>query len=84
MEKISEKMLEVIKIIHKRGGVASAHEIYKDSKEKSKIAYVTIQKYLKELIDRKLVIEIIDDKNPEGKVKRYSIDYNYVHQMEDE
>lgn len=83
MEKISEKMLEVIKIIHKRGGVASAHEIYEESKKQSKIAYVTIQKYLKELEGMNIVVSL--EKHPErikgkkSKIIRYSLNYDFLH-----
>lgn len=73
MEKISKKMLEVVKAIHDRGGVASAHEI----SEQSKISYVTTQKYLKELKNMKIITEIIEDKT-QGKIKRYSINYDFL------
>jgi len=83
MEKINKKMLEVIKIIHKRGGVASAHEIYEESKQESKIAYVTIQKYLEELEHMKIVVPLEKHsekiKGKKSKIIRYSLNYDFLH-----
>jgi response regulator of citrate/malate metabolism len=70
-------MLEVIKTIDRRGNTATANEISKDSK----ISYVTVQKYLKELEQMNIII--LDKKSDKvtgqkSKIIRYSLNYKYL------
>ena len=67
--KISKKALEIVRWIHKLDGAATANEI----KKKSKISYVTVQKYLKALEKLKIV------KSSEHKSRKYySVNYDYL------
>jgi len=76
-KELNEKMLEVIKIIDKRK-LITANEI----SEMSGISYITVQKYLNELKNEGIVIEALEDKS-QGKIKRYSLNYKYLHSKED-
>jgi len=77
-EELSEKMLHLIKTLNRIGGVASVHKISKETK----ISYITVQKYLKELEALKIVTkEIYSDRETSGKRSRtilYKLNYDYL------
>ena len=50
---LNSKEREILRIIHKTGGSMSANEIA----EKTGLAYVTVRKYLKRLIDEGVLEE---------------------------
>lgn len=50
---LNSKMRDIINILHKRGGLMSAHEIA----EETGIAYITVKKYLKILEEQEVIIK---------------------------
>ena len=52
-QELNTKMREIIRIIHKKGGAMSTHEI----SEETGISYVTVKKYIKELVKRGVIEE---------------------------
>jgi len=52
-QKLNSKMREIIRIIHKKGGAMSPNEIA----EQTGLSYVTVQKYLKQLLEQGVLIE---------------------------
>jgi len=53
-KQLNGKMREIIRILHKHSGVMSEHEISKETG----FSYVTVRKYLKELVKKGLVMEV--------------------------
>ncbi len=51
---LSSKEREIIRILHKKGGFMSTHEISKETG----FSYVTVRKYLKELVKKGILKEI--------------------------
>lgn len=50
---LNSKEREIIRILHKKGGSMSAHEIVRETG----LSYVTVRKYLKRLIDEGVLEE---------------------------
>jgi len=51
---LNSKEREIIRIIHKKGGAMTPHEIAKETG----MSYVTIKKYLKILYEKRLIVEV--------------------------
>jgi len=60
-KKLNSKMRDILLAIHRKSGSMTAHEIAKETG----MSYITIRKYLKELIKKGVLIE-------HGKKKNYS------------
>lgn len=71
--KVSKKEVEIVRIIHDRGGSATAHEI----SDKSGISYITVQKYLKRLKKDKMIVSV-----EKGNKIEYSLNYDFIHRKE--
>lgn len=74
---LNKKVSQIINFISKSENLATANEISK----KTGIAYVTVQKYLKQLLEQKILITINKDDIKSGEKSKsvyYSIDYNYL------
>lgn len=52
-KQLNAKMREIIRIIHKKGGHLTAHEIA----EETGFSYITVRKYLKELVKKEVILE---------------------------
>ena len=52
-KELNAKMREIIRILHKKGGSLTAHQIAEDTG----FSYVTVRKYLNELVKRGVVLE---------------------------
>lgn len=50
---LNSKMREIVRILHKKGGAMSPNEIA----EETGLSYVTVQKYLKELLKKGVITE---------------------------
>jgi uncharacterized membrane protein len=82
---INSKMSEIIQVLHKQGGAMSANEISTETG----ISYVTVRKYIKDLIDHLIITEvmrksmgfvaIVKKKNKgRSRTKRYSLNYGVI------
>ena len=79
MKKIDKKMAEMIKQIHKKGGYMSTREVA----EATGFAYLTVEKYLKQLEEKKIVFDsgnksFVKKKNKRGAVKRWQLNYKLI------
>jgi len=52
-KKLNAKMREIVRILHKKGGSLTAHQIA----EETGFSYVTVRKYLKELVKTEVILE---------------------------
>jgi response regulator of citrate/malate metabolism len=61
---LNAKATSILKYIDDHGGMATAHEISKDTG----ISYKTVQKYLKMMLERKILTEQLhdDEEEPDG------------------
>ncbi|MCK5624881.1 helix-turn-helix domain-containing protein [Candidatus Pacearchaeota archaeon] len=79
---VNKKAMEILKSIHNSEGSMTANKI----SEKTGIAYVTVQKYLKALKETKLVVQkekgAKKKKGQKSKSIHYSLNYNYLHSKE--
>lgn len=50
---LNAKMREIIRILHKKGGSLTAHQIA----EETGFSYVTVRKYLDELVKKEVILE---------------------------
>lgn len=62
---LNSKMREIIRILHKKGGAMSPNQIA----EETGFSYVTVTKYLKELLKRGVIIEHGNKKESNQKTK---------------
>ncbi|MFA7708346.1 MAG: winged helix-turn-helix transcriptional regulator [Candidatus Pacearchaeota archaeon] len=67
---IKDKARTIIEYIHKVKGYATANEIA----EETGLSYLTVQKYLKELEDDKIILNV----NKGSKQKKYSLNYDKI------
>ena len=51
--KLNIKESKILQVLHREGGFMTAHELSK----KTGIAYVTVRKYVKKLIEERVLIE---------------------------
>ena len=51
-QKLNAKMREIIRVLHKKGGAMSPHQIA----EETGFSYITIKKYLKQLLEEGVII----------------------------
>lgn len=70
---LNSKERDIIGFIYRRGGFVSANEISKETG----ISYVTVQKYLKELLKKEIIIEEkskkLKKRTTKSQTKRYSL-----------
>ncbi|MCW8966228.1 MAG: MarR family transcriptional regulator [Candidatus Pacearchaeota archaeon] len=70
---LKSKERDMISFIYETGGFVSANEISKETR----IAYVTVQKYIKEFLKKEILIEEkskqLKKKTTKSQTKRYSI-----------
>jgi len=52
-KKLNAKMREIIRILHKKGGYLTAHQIA----EETGFSYVTVRKYINKLVKEGVIIE---------------------------
>lgn len=52
-KELNAKMREIIRILHKKGGSLTAHQIAEDTG----FSYITVRKYLNELVKRGVILE---------------------------
>ncbi len=52
-KQLNAKMREIVRILHKKGGSLTAHQIA----EETGFSYVTVRKYLKDLVDKGVILE---------------------------
>jgi len=52
-KELNAKEREIIRILHKKGGALTGHQIAEDTG----FSYVTVRKYLKELVKRGVILE---------------------------
>lgn len=52
-KELNAKMREIIRILHKKGGSLTAHQIAEDTG----FSYVTVRKYLNKLVEKGVVLE---------------------------
>lgn len=52
-QELNSKMRDILRVIHKKGGAMSAHEIAKETG----MSYVTVRKYLKELLKKEVLVQ---------------------------
>jgi len=52
-KELNAKEREIIRILHKKGGALTAHQIA----EYTGFSYVTVRKYLNELVKKRVIIE---------------------------
>ena len=52
-KQLNSKMREIIRILHKRSGAMSENEIAKQTG----LSYVTVRKYLKEMVKKGIIVE---------------------------
>jgi len=78
--RINSKITSIILSLHKKGGAMTANEISKDTK----IAYLTVQKYLRKLEEWRIIL-IIKDKGKRkihggkrSETKRYNLNYDLI------
>ena len=57
-KELNAKAREIIRVIHKKGGAMTPNEIAKETG----FSYVTVTKYLKELLKKGVLIDIDNDK----------------------
>lgn len=67
---IKDKARTIIEYIHKVKGYTTANEIA----EETGLSYLTVQKYLKELEDDKIILNV----NKGSKQKKYSLNYDKI------
>lgn len=75
---LNHKMRTIVLVIHRQGGAMSPNEISRETG----ISYVTVQKYLGELLTLE-VLKIVDGekmvkKKTRGQTIRYSLDYDLI------
>jgi len=52
-KQLNAKMREIVRILHEKGGSLTAHQIA----EETGFSYVTVRKYLKDLVDKGVILE---------------------------
>jgi uncharacterized membrane protein len=62
-KELNAKMREIIRVLHKKGGVMSANEIA----EETGFSYITVTKYLNELLEKGVIEEHGTKKNNKHK-----------------
>ena len=51
-KELNSKMRDILRVIHKKGGAMSAHEIAKETG----MSYITVTKYLKQLLEKGVLV----------------------------
>lgn len=53
-KQLNAKMREIIRVLHKKGGSMSEHEIAKETG----FSYITVRKWLRDLVKKGLILEV--------------------------
>jgi uncharacterized membrane protein len=62
-KELNAKAREIIRVIHKKGGAMTPNEIAMETG----FSYITVTKYMMELVKRGVLIEVNNEKNKQNK-----------------